>query len=84
MRARAILRLEFPSEKNLKIINVALAPEAAKPATPRSKVHLKIEEPFLVLIFDAKDTVALRAAVNSYLRWVSAICNTLAVLEAIG
>jgi tRNA threonylcarbamoyladenosine modification (KEOPS) complex Pcc1 subunit len=34
----------------------------------------------LVLNVEARDTVALRAALNAYLRW---ICSTISVLEAL-
>lgn len=81
MRASAVIRLKLPSKKDLGIVYEALLPETAKPATIRSKAELKIENTFLVLAVKAKDTVALRAALNAYLRWISAICSVLSVLE---
>lgn len=81
MKANAILRLKLPSKKSLEIVYKALMPETAKPATTRSKAHLKVEGLFLVLAVEAEDTVALRAALNSYLRWISAVYNVLSVLD---
>jgi tRNA threonylcarbamoyladenosine modification (KEOPS) complex Pcc1 subunit len=70
MKAQAVIRLKFSSEKQLKVILKALKPETETSATPRSKVHLKAEDQSLILEFRARDTSALRAAMNSYLRLV--------------
>jgi tRNA threonylcarbamoyladenosine modification (KEOPS) complex Pcc1 subunit len=83
MKANAVLRLKIP-ERNLEIVYKALMPETAKPATARSKANLKIENNFLILTIEAKDTVALRAALNAYLRWVSAVCSVLSILDKLG
>jgi tRNA threonylcarbamoyladenosine modification (KEOPS) complex Pcc1 subunit len=84
MKAKAVVRLKLPSKKVREIVYRALMPEAAKPATTRSKADLKIENTFLVLAVEARDTVALRAALNAYLRWISAVCNVLSVLDKLG
>ncbi|MEM2250077.1 MAG: KEOPS complex subunit Pcc1 [Candidatus Bathyarchaeia archaeon] len=81
MKAKAVIRLKLPSKKDLKIVYEALTPETAKPATTRSKANLNIENTFLVLAVEARDTVALRAALNAYLRWISTVCSVLSVLE---
>ncbi|MEM1540507.1 MAG: KEOPS complex subunit Pcc1 [Candidatus Bathyarchaeia archaeon] len=83
MKAKAIIRLKFPSNKGLIIVE-ALMPEIAKPSTTRSKANLKIENTFLVLTVEARDIVALRAALNAYLRWISAVCSALYALERLG
>ena len=81
MKANAVLRLKFPSQRHLEIIFKALLPEVRKPPTMRSQASLEKEDTFLVLKIEAKDTVALRAAVNAYLRWIDSIRNVLGVLE---
>ncbi len=81
MKAKAVLRLKFPSKESLEIAYRALMPEAEKPATARSKAYLSIHGDFLVLNVEAKDTVALRAALNAYLRWISACTRALQTLE---
>jgi len=78
VKAKAAIRLRLNSEKHLAALLDALAPEANKPATSRSRAFLKREGNFLVLMVEAKDTVALRAALNAYLRW---ICSAVKVLE---
>ena len=77
----AIVRLKFLSEKGLEIVFKALKPEVDKPATMRSRAKLEKEDNFLVLKVEANDTVALRAALNAYLRWVNSALNVLDVLE---
>ncbi|HVP26326.1 MAG TPA: KEOPS complex subunit Pcc1 [Candidatus Bathyarchaeia archaeon] len=80
MKTNASIRFRFPSEKQLNIILEALTPET-KASTIRSRATLKKEGGFLVLRVEAKDTVALRAALNAYLRWINSIFNVLKVLE---
>jgi len=81
MKANAVLRLKFPSQRHLEIIFKALLPEVRKTPTVRSRAFLEKEDTFLILKIEAKDTVALRATVNAYLRWIDSIRNVLGVLE---
>jgi tRNA threonylcarbamoyladenosine modification (KEOPS) complex Pcc1 subunit len=70
MKAQAVIRLNFSSEKQLKAVLEALKPETETSSTPRSKVYMQTEDQTLILDFRAKDTSALRAATNSYLRLI--------------
>jgi len=81
MKEKAIVRLKFPSEKHLEIVFKALEPEVKKPTTMRSRTSLEKDGTFLVLKVEARDTVALRAALNAYLRWINSTMNVLEVLE---
>jgi len=81
MKANAIVRLKFPSEKHLETALNALKPETHKPTTNRSKACVERKGPFLILKVEAQDTVALRAALNTYLRWINSVSNVFAVLE---
>ena len=47
----------------------------------RSQAFLEKEDTCLILKIKAKDTVALRAAINAYLRWISSMANVIEVLE---
>jgi len=80
MKAQAVIRLNFSSEKQLKVVLEALKPETRSPLTRRSKVQMESEGNSLTLNFKASDTSALRAAINSYLRW---ILLTKTILESI-
>jgi len=81
VKANAVVRFGFPSERHLDVVLRALKPEVDKPATLRSRESLKRDGRFLVLSVEAKDTVALRAALNAYLRWVSSVVMVLEVVE---
>lgn len=83
MKARAIVRLNFPSEDHLDVVLKALKPEIEKPLTSRSRVNIKGEGKVLTLIFEAQDTSALRALTNSYLRWVALVNDTWSVMESL-
>jgi tRNA threonylcarbamoyladenosine modification (KEOPS) complex Pcc1 subunit len=75
MKAQAVIRLNFSSEKQLQVVLQALKPETETSSTPRSKVYIKTEDQTLILNFRAKDTSALRAAMNSYLRLINVAMN---------
>jgi tRNA threonylcarbamoyladenosine modification (KEOPS) complex Pcc1 subunit len=75
MKAQAVIRLNFSSEKQLKVVLGALRPETETSSTPRSKVHMKTEDQSLILEFRTKDTSALRASMNSYLRLIGVAMN---------
>jgi tRNA threonylcarbamoyladenosine modification (KEOPS) complex Pcc1 subunit len=81
MKARAVVRLNFPSDNHLDAVFKALKPETKKPSTSRSRVKIEREGRVLTLIFEARDTSALRAVTNSYLRWIVLINDTWSVME---
>lgn len=82
MKAKAIINLKFPSEKLRDVVFKALEPEARKPATPRLRAAMEaFGEAGLTLKLEASDTTALRAAVNSYLRWIIVINDTCSTLD---
>jgi len=75
--AKATLCMRFESEKQLDTLLNALAPEAEAPPTHRSTVKLKKDGCNLLLEAQAEDTVALRATLNAYLRWINSILNVI-------
>ena len=81
MKAYAIIRLQFPSKTQLDIVLKALKPETEKPLTSRSRVQVRGKGRVLTLIFEARDTSALRAVTNSYLRWITLVNNAWATIE---
>lgn len=56
--------------ENLEDVARVLAVEGGRDV-PRSRVSVGIEGEALVLRVEARDTPALRAALNSYLRWAA-------------
>jgi tRNA threonylcarbamoyladenosine modification (KEOPS) complex Pcc1 subunit len=81
MKAKATVHMRCSSEKQLNTLLDALTPEAEKPAGTRARAALERESNFLVLKVEAKDTVALRAALNAYLRWIGSAMNVLEAVE---
>ena len=63
----AVIELE---EKNSEIIYRSLLPEV-KRTLPRTKVEVKYENGKLIMNIYAEDVSALRASLNSYLRWIN-------------
>ena len=70
MKVQVIVNIVFPSEKELKVVLHALEPETKLSSSSRSKVSLSTEGNKLILDLRAKDSSAMRAAVNSYLRLI--------------
>jgi tRNA threonylcarbamoyladenosine modification (KEOPS) complex Pcc1 subunit len=56
-------------------------PEAQASPTHRSTVKLQKDDYCLALEVEAEDTVALRATLNAYLRWVNSTLNVIGVVE---
>jgi tRNA threonylcarbamoyladenosine modification (KEOPS) complex Pcc1 subunit len=81
MKAKATIRLGFPSEKQLKTVSSALLPEINRPVGTRARAELEEDGIFLVLKVEAESTVALRSTLNAYLRWINSVMNVMKVLE---
>jgi tRNA threonylcarbamoyladenosine modification (KEOPS) complex Pcc1 subunit len=69
-RAKANLKLAFKNNDEAEVVRKALKPEEILPASERCKVRVARRKNVLCLEIDAKDTAGLRAAVNSFLRWI--------------
>jgi tRNA threonylcarbamoyladenosine modification (KEOPS) complex Pcc1 subunit len=81
VKANATIRLEFPNNRRSSAIYEALEVETHTRLAGRSEVKVNREGRTLTLVFEAKDTSALRAALNSYLYWILLTKNALDVLE---
>jgi tRNA threonylcarbamoyladenosine modification (KEOPS) complex Pcc1 subunit len=79
--AKASIRLNFSSQKILSTLLKALTPETNAQVTRRAIVKLEQDNLFLVLTVEADDTVALRATLNAYLRWIISMINVMHVIE---
>ena len=83
MNSTATIRLRFPVKKRLAAIYEALKPETRSSVTSRSKVTVQKDDRTmtLTLAFEANDTSALRAALNSYLHWIRLTNDVLEAME---
>lgn len=82
MMAQASVRIKFKSKEHLESIFKALEPETRVALTRRSKVKASTKNEFLILDFEAADTSALRASMNSFLHWILLIRDVLESLES--
>ena len=64
----------FDSEKEAKIISETLLPEI-KHKIPKTNVEITLSGKKISLEISAKDVSSLRAACNSYLRWINTALN---------
>jgi tRNA threonylcarbamoyladenosine modification (KEOPS) complex Pcc1 subunit len=65
---------DFDSTKEAKVIAESLQPEI-KHKIPKTDVDVSISEKTFSLSIEAKDVSSLRAACNSYLRWINTALN---------
>jgi len=79
--AKAEIRLKLANQKQIKTLLDALSPEANAPVTRRANIKLQKDGLFFVLAVEAKDTVALRATLNAYLRWINSTVNVMQFVE---
>jgi tRNA threonylcarbamoyladenosine modification (KEOPS) complex Pcc1 subunit len=69
------------SERLAGIMEGSLIPEAERPTSERSTVIVGTEDGCLTIRIEASDVAALRAALNSYLRWASAILEVVETVQ---
>lgn len=79
--AKAVVHLDFKDEKQLQTALEALKPEMDAPVTRRANVSFQKQGTFLVLQVEAADTVALRATLNAFLRWIASALNVMKLIE---
>jgi tRNA threonylcarbamoyladenosine modification (KEOPS) complex Pcc1 subunit len=70
--ASAKLLLNFRSHRMANSIAKSLEPELSHPAGSKARARMRISRNELEVRFQARDTTALRAIINSYLRMIGA------------
>jgi tRNA threonylcarbamoyladenosine modification (KEOPS) complex Pcc1 subunit len=75
-KASAEIHVMVPEEAVEAVLN-ALSPEVESPSSERSSTDVRRGVDGIVISTEASDTTAMRAAVNSYLRWVQGILDML-------
>ncbi|MEM2320935.1 MAG: KEOPS complex subunit Pcc1 [Candidatus Bathyarchaeia archaeon] len=82
--AYAVLRIKYPSEMEAEAAYRAIHPETKGILRYRTKVNVSRSGEYLILTFEARDTTALRASINSYLSWITALKNVYDLLKGGG
>jgi len=62
--------LDFENFDDARVVYNSLNPEI-KQKIPKTKIKIKLEETILKIDIEANDISSLRAACNSYLRWIN-------------
>ena len=65
---------DFDTAKEAKIIAESLDPEI-KHKIPKTNIEVSLSEKKFILKIEANDVSSLRAACNSYLRWINTALN---------
>ncbi len=65
------IELSFKDNETAQIVYDSLKPEELLPKSTRAEININIRENILSLDIDARDTAALRATINSFLRWAA-------------
>jgi tRNA threonylcarbamoyladenosine modification (KEOPS) complex Pcc1 subunit len=71
---KASFTITFDSVDDAEIINDSINPEI-KHKIPKTKADISISGKKLFLKIEANDISSLRAAINSYLRWIGTALN---------
>jgi len=81
--AAVFAKVKLDIDENLvKVIEKALKPEAESPSSQRSMTRIEVKEKQLLIQTWATDVTALRASLNSYLRWIDGIQNMVKSIQA--
>lgn len=74
MKKKATFIFNFDSFKDAKLVAESLSPEV-KHKIPKANVEISLSKNALSLKIESDDVSTLRAACNSYLRWVNTAIN---------
>jgi KEOPS complex subunit Pcc1 len=77
----AFISIELFSVDIAEIIWQALSPEIATQLGKRARADLKQDKGNILLRIVARDQIALRATMNSFLRWINGTLSTLAIIK---
>ena len=73
----SILEIPLDSERVANILYSALLPETESIHSDRATTKISVRGSLLIVEIDANDLTALRAALNSFVAWISACMKTI-------
>ncbi len=71
IKTESEIELSFEDSETAQIVYDSLKPEELLPKSARAEINISIRENILSLDIDARDTAAVRATINSFLRWAA-------------
>ena len=78
--ATAEIHIDVPSELTGMILE-ALQPEVDSPSSERTSAQVLMDDAGVIIRTHASDTTALRASLNSYLRWIQGMLDLISILD---
>ncbi|MHA2069247.1 MAG: KEOPS complex subunit Pcc1, partial [Candidatus Thorarchaeota archaeon] len=74
---RAVIEIPLESKEIAETIRAALDPETDSAPSDRARAEVSVDGSVLVIQISAGDMASLRAAMNSYIAWVSTSLDTI-------
>jgi len=71
---KAFFVFDFESADEARIVACSIDPEI-KNKIPKTKVETKLSDKTFTIKIESKDLSSMRAAINSYLRWINTALN---------
>ncbi len=81
VKGNSILEIPLESERIAKILYSALLPETESIPSERATTSISVKGSSLVVEIIANDLTAMRAALNSYIAWISACMKTIESID---
>ena len=81
VKGNSILEIPLESERIAKILYSALLPETESIPSERAITSISVKGSLLVVEIIANDLTAMRAALNSYIAWISACMKTIEAIN---
>ena len=77
VKGNSILEIPLESERMANILYSALLPETESIPSERATTNVSVKGSSLIIEIVANDLTAMRAALNSYVAWISACMRTI-------
>ena len=74
---KSVIEIPLESQETAEILLAALTPETKSGPSDRATTRVSLRNTILVIEVEAADITALRAAMNSYIAWVSACIKSI-------
>ncbi len=81
VKGNSILEIPLESERIAKILYSALLPETESIPSERATTSISVKGSSLIVEIIANDLTAMRAALNSYIAWISACMKTIEAIN---
>ena len=81
LSGKAIIEIPLESKETAEILLAALTPETKSGPSDRATARVRVHDSVLIIEVEAGDITALRAAMNSYIAWVSACIKSINQLD---